>query len=77
MPPTCSSVMPEARYVIPNGQSACNGNVCKDCCSHMHGTGNRIPFDAYVPMCPPKPDAIIHGTTKVTKKPRKGSKDGN
>jgi NADH-quinone oxidoreductase B subunit len=69
--------MPEPRYVIAIGQCACSGAVFKDCYSHMGGVDNVIPVDAYIPGCPPKPEAIIDGIAKVIKKMRKGTKDAN
>ena len=59
--------MPEPKFVIAIGSCAISGGVYKGCYNVHEGADKVIPVDAYVPGCPPKPEAIIDGIIKVLK----------
>jgi len=65
--------MPEPRSVIAVGTCACSGAPFKKCYNVLKGVDNVVPVDVYVPGCPPKPEAIIYGITKLFEKLKKGS----
>lgn len=56
--------MPEPKAVLAIGTCAINGGVFSDCYSVAGPLDKVIPVDAYVPGCPPKPEAIIDGIIK-------------
>jgi len=65
--------MPEPKHVIAIGTCAISGAPFKDCYNVYGGIDTVLPVDAYVPGCPPKPEAIIDGIAKLIQK-IKGSK---
>ena len=65
--------MPQPKHVIAIGTCAISGAPFKDCYNVYGGIDAVLPVDAYVPGCPPKPEAIIDGIAKLIQK-IKGSK---
>lgn len=63
--------MPEPKYVIAIGACAVSGAPFKDCYNVLGGIDTVLPVDAYVPGCPPKPEAIIDGIAKLIQKIKK------
>jgi Ni,Fe-hydrogenase III small subunit len=57
--------MPEPKCVVAIGACACSGGVFEGNYSVLGGVDKVIPVDAYVPGCPPKPEAIIDGILKL------------
>ncbi|MGQ9515601.1 MAG: NADH-quinone oxidoreductase subunit B family protein [Thermoproteota archaeon] len=57
--------MPEPKYVIAVGTCACSGASFKKCYNVLKRVDKVIPVDMYVPGCPPKPEAILYGITKL------------
>ena len=57
--------MPEPKYVVAIGSCALSGGVFQGCYNVMDGVANVIPVDAYIPGCPPRPEAIIDGLVKL------------
>src|SRR5690606_9656524 len=57
--------MPEPKFVIAVGSCALSGGAFRGCYNIMGGIDQVIPVDAYVPGCPPRPEAIIDGVVKL------------
>ena len=57
--------MPSPKFVIAVGSCAISGGVFQDCYNVMEGVDKVIPVNAYVPGCPPKPEAILDGVVKL------------
>jgi len=52
---------PDPKLVVAIGSCACGGGIWHDSFATMGGIENCIPVDVYIPGCPPKPEALIHG----------------
>ncbi len=60
--------MPEPKLVVALGSCPASGCAFYDCYNVVGPLDKHIPVDAYVPGCPPKPEAIIYGLLKALKK---------
>jgi NADH-quinone oxidoreductase B subunit len=60
--------MPEPKKVVAIGACAISGAPFKDCYNVHGGIDTLLHVDAYVPGCPPKPEAIIDGLAKLISK---------
>lgn len=63
--------MPEPKYVIAMGVCTCGGGMFTDSYSVVNGIDKIIPVDIYLPMCPPKPEALLDSIIKLQKEIRK------
>jgi Ni,Fe-hydrogenase III small subunit/ferredoxin len=52
---------PEPRLVVAVGACACAGGIFAASPQTMAGADRVIPVDMYIPGCPPRPQAILHG----------------
>jgi NADH-quinone oxidoreductase B subunit len=68
--------MPEPKHVVAIGACALSGAPFKDCYNVHGGIDMLLPVDAYIPGCPPKPEAIIDGIAKLIEKIKKGKDVG-
>jgi NADH-quinone oxidoreductase B subunit len=57
--------MPEPKFVVAIGSCALSGGAFRGCYNVMGGIDQVIPVDAYIPGCPPRPEAIIDGVVKL------------
>jgi NADH:ubiquinone oxidoreductase subunit B-like Fe-S oxidoreductase len=57
--------MPEPRYVVAVGSCALSGGAFQNCYNVIGSIDEVIPVDAYIPGCPPRPEAIIDGLVKL------------
>ena len=53
--------MPEPRLVVAVGACAISGGVFAGTYAARDGIGGVLPVDVYIPGCPPRPEALIHG----------------
>jgi NADH:ubiquinone oxidoreductase subunit B-like Fe-S oxidoreductase len=69
--------MPEPKFVVAIGACACSGGVFRGNYDVLGGVDKVIPVNAYIPGCPPKPEAIIDGVVKLLNslKPKKQAKE--
>jgi len=66
--------MAEPKYVIAMGTCTCGGGMFNNTSySVVNGIDKIIPVDIYLPMCPPKPEALLDALQKLQKKIKKES----
>jgi Ni,Fe-hydrogenase III small subunit len=53
--------MPEPRLVVAVGACACGGGILQGSYCTAGGVSNVLPVDVFIPGCPPRPQALIHG----------------
>lgn len=57
--------MPEPKYVIAMGACAISGGPFKQGYNVLKGIDRYIPVDVYIPGCPPRPEALLHGLIQL------------
>ncbi len=57
--------MPAPKFVVAVGSCAISGGVFQQCYNSMDGIDKFIPVNAYIPGCPPRPEAILDGVVKL------------
>jgi Ni,Fe-hydrogenase III small subunit/formate hydrogenlyase subunit 6/NADH:ubiquinone oxidoreductase subunit I len=63
---------PEPRIVVAVGACACSGGIAGRGYASAGGVGEILPVDAFVPGCPPRPEAIIDGILLAVGRARAG-----
>jgi NADH-quinone oxidoreductase subunit B len=62
--------MPEPKYCIAMGACAISGGPFKQGYNVLKGIDRFIPVDVYIPGCPPRPEALLHGLMQLQKQIR-------
>jgi len=57
--------MPQPKFVVAVGSCALSGGAFAGCYNVVGRVDSVIPVDAYVPGCPPRPEAIVDGIVKL------------
>jgi NADH-quinone oxidoreductase B subunit len=57
--------MPNPKFVVVVGTCGISGGVFQDCYNVVGRVDEVLPVDAYIPGCPPRPEAIIDGLVKL------------
>lgn len=59
---------PKPVIVVAIGACACTGGIFTDSYNFAGPLDKVIPVDAYIPGCPPKPEAMLAGIVKLLNK---------
>ena len=57
--------MPNPKFVVAVGACAISGGVFAGSYSVIGGADKVVPVDMYIPGCPPRPEAILHGIVEL------------
>ena len=68
--------MPEPKYCIAMGACAISGGPFKQGYNVLKGIDRYIPVDIYIPGCPPRPEALLHGLMQLQEKIRREQSTG-
>ncbi|HVN53242.1 MAG TPA: NADH-quinone oxidoreductase subunit B family protein [Anaerolineaceae bacterium] len=66
--------MPEPKFVIAVGSCGISGGAFRGCYGIVGNISDVIPVHAYVPGCPPRPEAIIYGVVQLLESLKQGKK---
>ena len=53
--------MPEPKFVVAVGSCGISGGAFRGCYNVVGSLADVLPVNAFIPGCPPRPEAIIHG----------------
>jgi NADH-quinone oxidoreductase B subunit len=59
---------PDPKHVVAVGSCAMDGDIFHDGYGYAGPLDKIMPVSAYIPGCPPRPEAIIDGVSKLLKK---------
>lgn len=62
---TTFEATPAPKLVVAVGTCACSGGICGKSYASSGGVDNILKVDMYIPGCPPRPQALIHGLLKA------------
>jgi NADH-quinone oxidoreductase subunit B len=65
--------MPDPKYCIAMGACAISGGPFKQGYNVLKGIDRFVPVDIYIPGCPPRPEALLHGLMRLQEKIRGGA----
>jgi len=57
--------VPKPKLVVAIGSCACTAHMFRDSYNYVKRIDEIIPVDAYLPGCPPKPEAMIDAIVKL------------
>ncbi len=69
--------MAEPKYIISMGACATSGGPFHKGYNVLKGIDKYVPVDIYIPGCPPTPQALLEGLTKLQEKIRSRSMSGS
>jgi NADH-quinone oxidoreductase subunit B len=64
--------MPEPKWVIAMGACGISGGIFRSSYNVVPGYNRIVPVDLYIPGCPPRPEALIHGIRMLYEKISRG-----
>jgi len=64
--------MPEPKFVVSMGSCSISGGPFQEGYNVITGAEEVIPVDIHVPGCPPRPEALIYGITKLQERTANG-----